>query len=134
MNFTVKIVIILVIWALALITNAQTYNSLVSYFPTYETDEQAFNVTIKIQEDRNLITFYNATYEGEITNLRIDSIKTMYWTFEQGEVKTFFCTNVDDTHPKIRVLDLMKTKNVIKLIYLWDEISIEEYSFIANTK
>lgn len=112
---------------------AQTYNSLVVYTPTYESQVESANTTISIKEDKNSITFYNATYQGEVTNLRIDSIKTHYWTYELGEIKTFFCTDLDEDM-KIIVLDLIKTKNTIKLIYIWDEISIEEYSFIVKNE
>lgn len=89
------------------------------------------NTTIKIEEIKNKITFYNATYEGEITNLRIDSIKLQYWTYELGEVKTYFCTDMDE-NIQIFVLNLINKKNAIKLIYKWDDISIEEYSFVVK--
>ena len=112
---------------------AQIYNILVFYTPTYESQVESTNTTISIQEDKNSITFYNATHHGEVTNLRLDSIQKHYWTYELGEIKTFFCTDLDEDM-KIIVLDLIKTKNTIKLIYIWDEISIEEYSFIVKNE
>lgn len=119
---------------LSIYTYSQNYASKVVYRPTYESEVEALNVSINIREDKNTITLHNATYEGEVTNLRIDSIRVKYWTYELGEVKTFFCTDLDEEHVQIYVLDLIKPKNTIKLIYKWDEISIEEYSFIVNTK
>jgi len=110
---------------------SQTYDSFVAYSPTYESTVESKETTISIKEDKNSITFYNATYDGEVTNLRIDSVKTKYWTYELGEVKTFFCTDLDEDM-MIIVLDLINLKNTIKLIYVWDEISIEEYSFIVK--
>ena len=112
---------------------AQTYNSLVVYTPTYESQVESTNTTILIKEDKKIITVYNATYQGEIANLRIDSIKTHFGTYELGEIKTFFCTDLDEDI-KINVLDLIKPKNTIKLVYIWDEISIEEYSFIVKNE
>lgn len=127
-----KLLFIILFFLVASYANCQYYESLVMYAPTYENEVASANTSIRIDEKKNIITLYNATYEGEVTNLKVDSIKTMYWTFEQGDIKTYFCTDTDDWRPKIRVLDLIQKKNTIKLIYLWDEISIEEYSFVIK--
>lgn len=127
--------IIIVIFSLtSIFAYSQYYPSMVMYAPTYENEIESVNASIRIDEEKNIITFYNATYEGEVTNLRIDSVVIRYWTYEIDDVKTYFCTDLDDWHPKILVLDLIQRKNTIKLIYLWDQISIEEFSFVVKQK
>ena len=114
--------------------SGQVYYSPISYRPTYETEVEELHTMIFINEEDSTIVFHNATYEGEITNLKIDSIKIKDWTFESKNVKTYFCTDIDEFKYiyNVYVLDLIKKYNTIKLIYRWDDISIEEYSYVVK--
>lgn len=129
-----KVFGLLILFMFSICAHSQHYTSMVMYAPTYENEIESVKASVRIDEEKNSITFYNATYEGDVTNLRIDSIGTRYWTYEIDDVKTYFCTDLDDWHPKILVLDLIQRKNTIKLIYIWDEISIEEFSFVVKEK
>ena len=111
---------------------SQVYYSFISYTPTYETEIQNLQTVIFINEDKNSIIFHNATYDGEIINLKIDSIFSKNWKFEFYPTKTYICTDLDEWRVKVYVLDLIKFKNTIKLIYKWDDISIEEYSYMVK--
>ena len=81
--------ITMVIWALTLTVNAQVYHSYMFYRPTYDSEVEELHTTIFINEVENKIVFHNATYEGEVTNLQIDSIKIKHWFFE-FEAFSFF--------------------------------------------
>lgn len=130
-----KTVMTLGILAQVLITNAQVYYSPISYRPTYEMEVEELHTMIFINEEDSTIVFHNATYEGEITNLKIDSVKLKDWMFQPDKsIKTYFCTDVDEykyTY-NVYVLDLIKKYNTIRLIYRWDDISIEEYSYVVK--
>lgn len=127
-----NMLITMVIWALTVNVKAQVYHSYVSYRPTYDSEVEELHTTIFINEVENKIVFYNATYEGEVTNLQIDSIKIKHWFFEIASVKTYFCTDIDEWRAKVYVIDLSENHNLIKLIYRWDEISIEEYFYLVK--
>ena len=120
------------ILAQVLITNAQVYYSPISFMPTYETETQVLHTMIFINEEDSTIIFHDATYEGEIANFRIDSVKIKEWAYELYPVKTYFCTDLDEWRAQVYVLDLIKKYNIIKLIYRWDDISIEEYSYVVK--
>lgn len=129
MNHCVFILLLIISISLS----AQTHSSYITLMPTYERVVEDKITTIKINADKKVIVLVGATFEGEVTNLRIDTIVTRSWTYQKVPVKAYYCTDIDQD-VKIIVLDLINTENTLKLLYLWDEISIEEYSFLIKSK
>jgi hypothetical protein len=107
---------------------AQIYKSYLTLMPVikYENESKITDIIITSAA----ITIKNATYQDEILNLRIDSILNKEWDSYTGYIKTYYCTDIDiNKSPKVFLLDLLEKQQTFKLIYVWDEITIEEHLF-----
>lgn len=126
-----KKILFLLFFLATISLSAQTFHSFVMHTPTYEEEILDIKTTFNIQDSTILI--YNASYEGEKTKLKIDSITNGHgWRYEENVTKTYYCT-LDAYKPtKVIILDIIDYKNAIKVVYILDAITIDTYTYTVN--